>query len=124
MKGHNFVIQTRQKDDVLFLLSSSSEDAVPIDAAGEVVLKVRKVEGYGSIRFLAFAAAAFSIEIEQGPEGKGPFVQTQTLTSGAGPGGEQIICTSVAPCGSYMRITLVNGATAQTLDLKGLGHPV
>ncbi|HET6374290.1 MAG TPA: hypothetical protein VFG76_13355 [Candidatus Polarisedimenticolia bacterium] len=121
-RNHNFVIQTRQKDDVLLTLSSVDGD--PIAAAGELVLKVRRVEGYSQIRFLAFGEGAFSLRIEQGPNAGGPFVQTQTLASAAGPGGEQLICTSIEPCGSFMRLTVVNGPTEQAPELKVLGHPV
>jgi hypothetical protein len=121
-RNHNFVIQTRQKDDVLFTLSSADGD--PIAAAGELTLKVRRVEGYSQIRFLAFAASAFSLRVEQGPTGSGPFVQTQTLTSVAGPGGEQLICENIEPGGSFMRLTVVNGPTEQAPELKVLGHPV
>lgn len=120
-RNHNFVIQTRQKDDVLFTLSS---DGDPIAAAGELVLKVRRVEGYSQIRFLSFAGGAFSIRVEQGPTASGPFVQTQTLSSAPGPGGEQLICTNIEPCGSFMRLTVVNGPTEQAPELKVLGHPV
>jgi len=115
-RNHNFVIQTRQKADVLFALSS--EEAVET----EVEFAARKVEGYARILFLAYAGAAFSIDVFQATTGNGTYAQTHTLTSVAGPGGEQIISTSIEPTGSYMKITLNSGG--QPIQLKVLGRPV
>ena len=115
-RNHNFVIQTRQKDDVLFVLSATE----PAEATIE--FKVRKVEGYARILFLAFAGAPFSIDVFQGPTGTGPFVKTTTLVSAAGPDGEQIISVSLEPTGSYMKIILNSGE--QPIQLKVLGRPV
>ncbi len=115
-RNHNFVIQTRQKTDVLFVLSSEEP------AAAEVAFNARKVEGYARILFLAYAGAAFSIDVFQATTGRGTYVQTHTLTSVAGPGGEQIISTSIEPTGSYMKITLNSGE--QPIQLKVLGRPV
>lgn len=122
-RNHGFVIQTRQKADELWRIVSASAESIAAD--GDLVLAVRKVAGYSEIRFLAFAAEPFSIRIEQGPTGKGPFVETQVLTSVAGPGGEQIICESVEPCGAYMRLTVENtGAGVMAPELQALGLPV
>lgn len=115
-KNHGFVMQTRQKADVLFVLSSE------VAVAAEVEFAARKVEGYARILFLAYAGASFSIDVFQGTTGKGTYVQTHTLTSAAGPGGEQLISVSIEPTGSYMKITLNSGE--QPIELKVLGRPV
>jgi hypothetical protein len=117
-RNHNFVIQTRQKADVLFVLSADDQNL----PAAEVEFNARKVEGYARILFLAYAGAAFTIDVFQATTGRGTYVQTHTLTSVAGPGGEQIISTSIEPTGSYMKITLNSGE--QAIQLKVLGRPV
>ena len=115
-RNHNFVIQTRQKTDVLFVLSTETP------AAAEVEFNARKVEGYARILFLAYAGAAFSIDVFQGTTGRGTFVQTNTLTSVASPDGSQVVSVSLEPTGSYMKITLNSGE--QPIELKVLGRPV
>lgn len=123
-RNHNFVIQTRQKDDILF---SRSSDADPIAAAESFEFKARRVAGYSQIRFLAFAGAAagFTIHVLQGTTGTGPFVETDTLTSAPGPGGEQLVCENIEPCGSFMKLILENtSGSPQAPELQVLGHPV
>lgn len=121
-KNHGFAIQTRQKADELWrIVSASSESIVEL---GQLILAARKVAGYSEIRFLAFAAEPFSIRIEQGPTGRGPFAETQTLTSVVNADGVNVISAVVVPTGSYMRITVNNGPTAQAVELQVLGHPV
>lgn len=115
-RNHNFVIQTRQKTDVLFSLSTET----PADA--EVAFNARKVEGYARVLFLAYAGAAFTIDVFQGTTGRGTFVKTNTLASAAGPDGEQIVSLSLEPTCSYMKITLNSGG--QPIELKVLGRPV
>lgn len=119
-RNHNFIILTRQKADELFNLSEQA-----VAAAASLNLGVRKVAGYGSVRILAFSDASFSIHVLQGPTAAGPFVETQTLTSVAGPGGQQIISTSIVPTGSYMQLILENtGGSSQSPVLQVLGQPV
>lgn len=119
-RNHNFVILTRQKADELFSLSEQAiADGASLD------LGVRKVAGYGSVRILAFSAASFSIHVLQGPSANGQFVETQTLTSVAGPSGEQIISTVIVPTSSYMKLILENtGGSSQSPVLQVLGQPV
>jgi len=117
-RNHNFVIQTRQKTDVLFALSVVEPEV----AEATVAFAARKVEGYARVLFLAYAGAPFSIDVFQATTGRGTYVQTHTLTSVLGPGGEQIISTSIEPTGSYMKITLNSGG--QPIQLKVLGRPV
>lgn len=120
-RNHNFVIQTRQKVDELFTLVSDIE--APVAAGTPVAFPARKVEGYARVLFFAVGSAPFSIEVLQGTTATGTFVQTTTLTSVAGPGGEQIISASIEPTGSYMKINLIS-ATDQPIGLKVLGRPV
>lgn len=121
-RNHNFVIQTRQKDDVLF---SRASDADPIAAGESFEFKVRRVMGYSQIRFLAIAEAGFTVHVLQAITSGGPFVETDTLTSAAAPGGEQFICENIEPCGSFMKLILENtGGSPQAPDLQALGHPV
>jgi hypothetical protein len=123
-RNHNFVIQTRQKDDELFRLK---EDAGPISAAGTVAFPIRRVLGYGSIRFLAISTEILRLRIEEAPAPEGPWVETVRLTAVASPSGsgQFFICTDVSPCSVFMRIFLDNtGAGAAPAELSGFGHPV
>lgn len=117
----NFVIQTRQKDDILYRIA-----ATDIAAAGSATLPVRKVIGYGVIRFLAFSDDTLVLRIEQGPTKNGPWVETDRLPSVASPGGsQQMVCGAVSPCAPFMRGFLDNtGGGTEEVELVGSGHPV
>lgn len=123
-RNHNFVIQTRQKDDELFRLK---EDAGSISAGGTVAFPIRRVLGYGSIRFLAVSAEILRLRIEEASAPEGPWVETSRAASVASTSGsgQQVICADIAPCSVFMRIFLDNvGVGAASAELSGFGHPV
>lgn len=122
-KGHNFVIQTRQKDDLLF---ERKPDADAVAAGDSIQFPTRRVVGYGVVRFLAVADVTMRLRIEEAPTPEGPWIETSRTssvvsTSGAG----QLICVAIEPCSVYMRVFLDNtsGSDAE-LTLTGHGHPV
>ncbi len=117
-----FVIQTRQKDDIIYRLA-----ATDIAAAASATLPVRKVIGYGVIRFLAFSDDTLVLRVEQGPTKTGPFVETDRLPSVPSPSGsgQQMVCGAVSPCAPFMRAFLDNtGPGTEEVELIGSGHPV
>ncbi len=117
-----FVIQTRQKDDIIYRLV-----ATDIVSFGAAALPVRKVIGYGVVRFLAFSDDTMVLRIQQGPTKTGPFVETDRLLSVLNPSGsgQQIICGAVSPCAPFMRAFLDNtGGGTEEVELIGSGHPV
>lgn len=126
-KNHGFGIPTRQKDDELFRLNSLATSPVVVPAAGVAAFAVRRVVGYGVIRFLAISTEVMVLRIEEAPTPKGPWVETERLTAVASPSGsgQFFICTDISPCGAFMRIFLDNsGAGDVTPDLIGFGHPI
>lgn len=126
-RNHNFVIQTRQKDDELFRLDSNSEKTQPISAGGSAEFPIRRVLGYGVVRFLVVATEVMRLRIEEAPTPQGPWVETDRLTAVASTSGsgQFFICTDVSPCSTFMRVFLDNtGASAVEADLSGFGHPV
>jgi hypothetical protein len=112
-------IETRQEAERLFVLDA------PIAAGGSITLDVRKVAGYGVVAFLGISDRALSIVVEEANEEEGPFVVVATLTSSV-VGSNDVICSRVEPCGSFMKITVSNpSGTDQTrMDLVGLGIPI
>lgn len=116
----DFAIPTRQKTDMLF------NSSVPLDAGGSQTFDVRLVLGYSSIQVLAFSDQPFSVHLEESCTPTGPFVRTHTLTSAPGPGGEELVCDRIEPCGIYARMVLENtGAFPQTtMRLCAIGVPV
>lgn len=119
----DFVVQTRQKNDVLF------ETSDPLGIAGAFTSGVMRVSGYSQVSFLGISDQAFTIDVlEAGEDANGDpgtFVLTQTLTS-AFVGSSQEICDRIQPCGSFMRIVLSNtsGLAMTVLSLLGQGIPV
>jgi hypothetical protein len=110
-------IATRQDAEVLF-----QRDA-PLGAAASFISPVRRVEGYFAVNLLAISDQSFSIVVEEGCLGTGPFVQTATYTSSLVLG-VQRVCVQHFPCGSFMRTTLGNLGPAQGfLSYCGLGLP-
>lgn len=116
-----FAIATRQKADVLF-----GPLARALGASVSQVLPVRRVAGYARVNFLGISAATFTILVEEANEAEGPFAQITTLTSALDPvTGLQRICERLAPCGTFMRLTVTNtGATRSAISLlvNGLPH--
>lgn len=126
-KNHGFGIQTRQKDDELFRLNSADPKTPQIASGDTAQFPVRRVSGYGVIRFLVTADEVMRLRIEEAPTPQGPWVETERLTAVASTSGsgQFFICTDVPPCSVLMRIFLDNmGAAAVTADLSGLGHPI
>jgi len=126
-KNHGFGIPTRQKDDELFRLNSLATSPVSVPAAGTVAFAIRRVVGYGVIRFLVISNEVATLRIEEAPTPKGPWVETDRLTAVASPSGsgQFFICTDVSPCGAFMRIFLDNGGAGAVIpDLIGFGHPI
>jgi len=120
-RNHNFVIQTRQKEDALY----ASSELLAVGAT--LALPVRLVAGYGAVKFLAFSDVMFRIRIEQAPASDGPWTETHRVNSGVNGGGiDQVACLAILPCGSFMRVFVDNiGAAAMTsFSLSGTGHPI
>lgn len=123
-----FVIQTRQKAELLFEVVS------PLGAAPSATLGVSKtfaspprlVQGYGAINFLIISDVAFTLRIQEASTPAGPWAQTVSQASALDAAtGNQFICLQVAPCGAYMRVFVDNGPAAQgSFTLEGVGLPV
>lgn len=117
-----FSIPTRQKDDQLYRIAQTA-----VSAGATATLPVRRIEGYGAVRFLAFADGSFRLRVEQAPTQDGPWVETERLSSSASPSGsgQQFVCQAVTPCGAFMRAFVDNtSGSLSTLELIGLGHPI
>lgn len=120
-RNHNFEIQTRQKDDELFRFSDSVVPGTPFESA------IRRVLGYGVIRFLAISNVPMILRVEESSSKDGPWVETVRVASAASTSGDgqQLICADLSPCGVFMRVFLDNvGGEAAILDFAGFGHPV
>lgn len=115
-------IQTRQKQDELF------ESVALLPSAATFSSPDRLVSGYGSIRFLVFSDRNFRLRIEESAGVDQPFVETARFDSAVNPSGvgSQIVCTSVSPCGTIMRIFVDNESAflMTTFQLEGQGLPI
>jgi hypothetical protein len=120
-RNHNLVIQTRQKDDELFKHVKPLLD-------GEVIeLPIRRVSGYGSVKFLAISDLPFQLRIEEACSKDGPWTETHRVDSAVNPAGtDEIICSAVFPCGVFMRVFIENmgGSDQAAFNLCGAGHPI
>ncbi len=126
-----FIIQTRQKADVLF------ESQTPLGIAEIFSSGIREVSGYSAIQILGIADEAFTVRIfeaceaEAGPQGitgpqfpfvesQGPFPSSLDATTGLNR-----VCVRLPPCGAFMRITVenVSGVAMDTFQICGSGLP-
>lgn len=119
-RNHNFEIQTRQKDDILFEHDEAVASGTPAQ------LPVRLVSGYGSIKFFASSDVAFQIRVEEACKEDGPWTETDRLASVTDTAGvNQLVCTTVLPCSLFMRVFVDALAVSMTaFSLCGMGHPV
>lgn len=119
-KNHGFVIQTRQKDDVLF----EHDDVIAVGTP--VALPARLVAGYGSVKFFSASDVTFQIRVEEACAADGPWTETDRLSSAIDTAGvNQVVCTTALPCGAYMRVfidALAVGMAA--FSFCGMGHPI
>lgn len=124
-KNHGFGIPTRQKDDELFRRKA---DAGVIVSGETAEFPIRRVLGYGVIRFLVISDQPIRLRIEEASDPEGPWVETERLASIASTSGsgQQFICADISPCGTFMRIFLDNigGSDSESSDLAGFGHPI
>jgi hypothetical protein len=120
-RNHNFVIETRQKEDLLY---SSSE---LIGIGGMLAFPIRLVSGYGAVKFLAFSDVTFRLRIEQAPASTGPWVETHRVDSALNTSAtDQVICLAILPCGTYIRVFIDNTAVVPTgfFSFLTTGHPI
>jgi hypothetical protein len=119
-RNHNFVVPTRQKDDVLF------EHGEVIAVGTPVGLDARLVSGYGSIKFFASSDVAFQVRVEESCSEDGPWTETNRLASALDAAGiNQLVCTTVLPCSQFMRVFVDALAMGMSeFSLCGLGHPI
>jgi hypothetical protein len=111
-----FVIPTRQKSDLLFRLTT------PLGGVSSVSINAARVLGYDSIAFLVISDQPFTISVQEACEDM-QFAQTRSLSSSV-VGIQNVVCTRVAPCGTFMQLLIVNPGPAMTVfDLSGQGIP-
>lgn len=106
-----FVIQTRQKEDFLFL-----SVATLLGAGGTLPTGIFQSDGYSVINILGISDQPFRIRIEEAPTKDGPFVQTGLLTSALDAAtGLQKIANRYVPTGAFMRAFVDNLGGPQTI---------
>jgi hypothetical protein len=116
-----FEIQSRQKDDELY----ASDEVVAVGTATESPVSL--IRGYGAVKFFAVSNLSFRIRVEEACDPEGPWSETDRLLSETNPAGtDQIVCTSIFPCASYMRLFIDNlaGSAMEEFEICVLGHPV
>lgn len=113
-------IQTRQRTEELFRTDE------PVTGGSPFVSEPREVDGYASVSFLGFSDVAFQLRVEEACELDGPYTETHRFSAALNDANtDQQICRRVAPCGSYMRITVaIDGGVMNRLDLCGIGIPI
>jgi len=140
-----FVIQTRQKADVLF------QSITPLPAGQVFTSAIARVAGYGEIAILAISDQPFTIVVTEAielpptlyqpqealvptplppplppptptppaaapPIGVGTFGQTQPTINSALVGGRQQVAMRIQPFGTFMQMVLTNtGVASETL---------
>jgi len=124
-----FVIQTRQKQDVLFELPKGTDDlTLPLDAATPVTIGPMLVSGYAELRFAGVMDQAFTVEVQEACDPEGTFFRTALFTSvAASPASAgQRMCEFHKPCALYARVIVTNTGPAATTrqELCGSGLPV
>lgn len=118
-KQASFVIQTRQKADLLFSITR------PLGAAASLTSEPRRVQGYGAINFLGISDAAFTITVEEATDPAGPWAVTLSQASAADANSNQVVCLQLSPCGTFMRVTVTAGGADQgELSFTMIGLPV
>lgn len=139
----NFVIQTRQKTDILFpplpapatTSPGSSLPAVvpnpsavpqglqPLGAGASIGFGPVEIDGYSAISVLAISDQPFTVTFFEGIIPAGPFPVTQTFASVAAGTGF-VVAQRFAPVGSYLKMTILNNAgvpeTVLSLVVQGV----
>lgn len=123
MARDEFVIQTRQKADLLALTK------IPLGAGGSFQSRIRRVEGYAEIELFGVSDQPFQIKVFEATDvrrdGTGNFVLTQAAIVATASGAQWVICTRIDPCGRFAYFVLENTGAAMTeLAASVLGLPV
>lgn len=134
----NFVIQTRQKNDVLFPIppapatvappvglatpflvpdpSAVPVGLVPLEGSAFRSSGPVEVAGYAAIIVLIVSDQPFTVTFFEAVLPDGPFVLSQTFAAAAS-GSLFVVSQKFAPVGSYMTMTLTNNSTAPETEL-------
>lgn len=119
-QGHNFRIETRQKNDELYRWSD------PILNGETLESPVRLVDGYGAVKFLIFGDRAFRLRVEEAPTPDGPWVETNRFNSETNDDGVEVIAVAILPAAPYMRVFVDNdsGSDMATFQFTWTGQPI
>jgi hypothetical protein len=120
--NHPFQIETRQKEETLFL--STDRILVPSGSMGTGPFEV---SGYSAVIFFAISDQPFQLRVQEAVQSSGPFTETTTLSSSLDAiTGLQKAMYKIQPSGDFMRAFLDNlGASAeQFLQFRMAGLPV
>src|SRR4029077_14421100 len=114
-----FVIETRQKADILF------GSSVPLPAATSFISDIRLVSGYALIAIFAVSDQAFGIAVEEACNPDDSFIQTQPTILSTLVAGQQQVCVRIQPCAPFMKMALGNlGAPMGILSFCARGLPL